>query len=586
MNQKLLKAGLFGFLGGAFFFWNYIQYPLLSVQTLLGGVAIALLVMLYTYDLPSVIKSGLLAGLFGAIITIIYGVEKPGVALIAGMFAGLFAGLLAHQRNHQSTVAAGARQGGIAGVVAGLWTVAALFLTAFVISPAAGFDAVSFTEHLEDTVLFAKNLHLGSDIGILLYLSVLSVLIAGLLGAAGGAAVTLPVKPNLVLLGVIAIPILLVPLIDKAGSLLLLDPLIKLYVFILLALGLNIVVGYAGLLDLGYAAFFAIGAYTAAILSMPDRGIGINFWLVIWIAAAVAAIAGLILGAPTLPLRGDYLAIVTLGFGEIVPILVRNLGGGPPTGTLTLRFFNQPIGIEQRDLTGGTAGIGPIPPPHLPAIGDFTPANKIPWYYLIVVIMVIVIFFINRLRGSRQGRAWTALREDELAADAMGINIVRTKLMAFAMGATFSGFGGAFYGAFIGSIFPSSFDFSVSILLLCMVILGGLGNMAGVIIGGLLIMGADVMFLPEGARLIGQINATRAAAAGESLVGISALQDLTQQRLLLFGMVLVIMMLVRPEGLLPSEQRKAELHPESEHILDQENSVAMESEKDPLLAEQ
>ncbi len=579
-TKRYLITGGVGFAVGTFFLWNYPNLALGSA--LLGGLVIAALCLLYSAPLPDMVKAGLIAGMFGAVITIVYGTHKPGVVIIAGMLSGLGAGLLAFQRKPQATPADGAIFGAGAGAIAGAWTGLALFVMAFVIAPAAGIDADDFAEHLSETVILANTLGLGSDILILLFAFAFSTITGALLGAAACAARSLPLRPNIPLLAVIALPVLLIPLIDRAGNLLLLDALIPIYIFILLALGLNIVVGYAGLLDLGYAAFFAIGAYTTAMLSSPHLGINLSFWLVIWVAAAVAALAGLALGAPTLPLRGDYLAIVTLGFGEIVPILFRSLGGGPPSGTLTLRFFDIPIGIEQLDLTGGNKGINPISPPNLPLIGNFEPSNKIPWYYLLILIMGLAIFFINRLRDSRQGRAWMAMREDELAADAMGINVVRTKLMAFSMGAMFSGFGGAFYGAFIGAIFPSSFDFSVSIILLCMVILGGLGNMTGVIVGGLLIQGADKMFIPKGAELFRRIAETKAKAEGSSTVGVSALQDLTQQRLLLFGIVLVVMMLVRPEGLLPNERRKAELHPDDDSI--NSNSVAAEAEADPSLA--
>ncbi|WP_054534093.1 branched-chain amino acid ABC transporter permease [Herpetosiphon geysericola] len=579
-TKRYLTTGGVGFAVGTFFLWNYPNLGLGAA--LLGGLVIAALCLLYSAPLPDMIKAGLIAGMFGAVMTIVYGTHKPGVAIIAGMLSGLGAGLLAFQRSPQANPKKAAILGAEAGAIAGAWTGLALFVMAFVIAPAAGISAGDFAEHLSETVILADTLGLGSDILILLFAFGFSTLTGALLGAAACAARSLPLRPNIPLLAVIALPVLLIPLIDRAGNLLLLDALIPIYIFILLALGLNIVVGYAGLLDLGYAAFFAIGAYTTAMLSSPHLGINLSFWLVIWVAAAVAAIAGLTLGAPTLPLRGDYLAIVTLGFGEIVPILFRSLGGGPPGGTLTLRFFGMPIGIEQVDLTGGNKGINPISPPHLPLIGDFEPSNKIPWYYLLIVIMGLAIFFINRLRDSRQGRAWMAMREDELAADAMGINVVRTKLLAFSMGAMFSGFGGAFYGAFIGAIFPSSFDFSVSIILLCMVILGGLGNMTGVIVGGLLIQGADKMFIPKGAELFRRIAETKARAEDTSTVGVSALQDLTQQRLLLFGIVLVVMMLVRPEGLLPNERRKAELHPDDDTI--NSNSVAAEAEADPSLA--
>lgn len=357
-----------------------------------------------------------------------------------------------------------------------------------------------------------------------------------------------------------------------------LNQLIPVYIYVLLALGLNIVVGYAGLLDLGYAAFFAIGAYTIGILSSKQfevqTGFSLSFWLVIWIAAAVAAVAGIILGAPTLPLRGDYLAIVTLGFGEIVPIVIRNLGGGGSSGTVMLEFFGIKLFSEPLNLTGGESGISAIYPPS----SSFTSANQINWYYLIVGLMALTIFFINRLRNSRQGRAWTAIREDELAADAMGINTVRTKLLAFAMGATFSGFAGAFYGAYLGSIFPSSFEFSVSVIVLCMVILGGLGSMVGVIVGGLLIMGADRMFLPTAADVVQKIAETKTGSGD-----IPIYRNPGQLRQLLFGLVLVVMMVVRPEGLLPSAERRAELHADDD-IADQENAELYDAERDPNLA--
>jgi branched-chain amino acid transport system permease protein len=317
------------------------------------------------------------------------------------------------------------------------------------------------------------------------------------------------------------------------------NEVIPVLVFLLMALGLNIVVGYAGLLDLGYAAFFAIGAYAAAMVSSPQFGLSLSFWLAIWIAAATAAIFGLILGSPTLPLRGDYLAIVTLGFGEIVPIAIKNLD------KVSLSLWNYPLFVDV-DLTGGTKGINPINRPWLPIIGEFSPSNPIPWYFLILGIMLISIFFISRLRNSRLGRAWTALREDELAAGAMGINTVNVKLLAFAIGATFSGLAGAFYGAYISAIFPESFRFDVSVMLLCMVILGGLGNMSGVILGGIIIQFADRLFLPQMSNVVQKLIV---ASGNESLRDINFASDF---RLLLFGLTLVLMMVLRPQGLVPS----------------------------------
>jgi branched-chain amino acid transport system permease protein len=527
------------------------------------------------------IKAGLLTGLIGVIFVLTYASDRPSIAIIGGMLSGLAAALLASQYQHRDTVRAGVLQGMAAAAIAALFTIGALLLVWQFVAQAAGVSKQAFALILRDTVPGANALGLGSDVMSFIWLSLLTMAIAVLIGGLMGAArsVSGPLS-NVWVMAVLGLVVFILPLIDKQANLQLLNSIIPVFVFILLALGLNIVVGYAGLLDLGYAAFFAIGAYTTGILTSPNHqfGIGWNFWLVIWIAAGVAAVAGLMLGAPTLPLRGDYLAIVTLGFGEIVPIAFRNLGGGGSAGSLTLEFLGMPIGINQVDLTGGASGISPIPPPVIPGVVTFTPANQIPWFYLIVVIMVLTLFFINRLRDSRQGRAWTAMREDELAADAMGINIVRTKLMAFAMGATFSGFAGAFYGAYIGAIFPSSFDFSVSIIILCMVILGGLGNMAGVIVGGLLIMGADRLILPEAANLIRDIAQTKTGSSD-----VPSFRDLPQFRLMLFGLVLVIMMVVRPEGLLPSARRKAELHPD-EDVARQENADLYDAERDPQLA--
>ena len=366
------------------------------------------------------------------------------------------------------------------------------------------------------------------------------------------------------------------PFVDNFTGLRWTPQIIFALIFTILALGLNIVVGFAGLLDLGYAAFFAIGAYTTGILSSPQHGIFLNFWLVIWIAAAVAGTFGLILGAPTLPLRGDYLAIVTLGFGEIVPVLFKNLikvtiqepftcwiipaitklfGASSSLACITF--------IKDVDLTAGEKGINPIGRPWLPFIGEFQSDNPIPWYFLIIAIILMSVFIIRRLRDSRLGRAWMAVREDELAASQMGIDPVRTKLLAFAMGAMFSGFAGAFYGAYIRAIFPSVFDFSVSIIVLCMVILGGLGNINGVIVGGLVIMSADRLFLPALKDFLAGLlkNTILPALAGNPTLKAAVEQNANPilYRFLLFGLTLVIMMAVRPQGLIPSAQRKAEL---------------------------
>lgn len=364
------------------------------------------------------------------------------------------------------------------------------------------------------------------------------------------------------------------PFVDKATELRWTAQIIFALIFVILGLGLNIVVGYAGLLDLGYAAFFAIGAYTTGILSSPVHGIEMNFWLVIWIAAAMAAVWGLMLGAPTLPLRGDYLAIVTLGFGEIVPVLFKNLIDvtikEPFTCWILPMFRIQTACItlvEHEDLTFGEKGISPIGRPSLPFIGEFESSNPITWYFLIIAIILLSIFLINRMRESRLGRAWMAIREDELAASQMGIDPVRTKLLAFAMGATFSGFAGAFYAAYIRGIFPSVFDFSASIIILSCVILGGLGNINGVIVGGLALMTADRLFLPALKDFLAALlNNTVLPSISDPIMQLAVKDNANPilYRFLLFGLTLVIMMAVRPEGLIPNAQRRMELHAEDE----------------------
>ncbi len=580
---KSLKVGIWTFIG-SFLFLMFYGFQSVLVAAI-GALLIAIFGVLLALPLPDVVKSGLLTGIIGLVFVIAYAVERPAIALLGAMITGVSAALMASYRQHKTDLRAGAIQGALAGAVGGALTAIALFLVWLYIVPAAGVTNIAYAKLLSETIPLGASL--GSDVAIIGWLSALTLLISMLLGALMGMARTVEgVRGNLLSYAILGLVVLLIPILDRQTELQLLNAFIPVFVFILLALGLNIVVGYAGLLDLGYAAFFAIGAYTTGMLSSPLHDTHWNFWLVIWIAAAVAACAGVILGAPTLPLRGDYLAIVTLGFGEIVPILFRNLGGGGPNGSLTLKLFGGQLGtadiagftvMDQVNLTGGVAGINPIDPPKLPGI-VFGPQNQVPWFYLLVAIMMLTLFLINRLRGSRQGRAWTALREDELAADAMGINTVRTKLLAFAMGATFSGFAGAFYGAYVSAIFPTSFDFSVSIIVLCMVILGGLGNMAGVIVGGLLIMGADRLILPQTSNLIRKVVQHQ-----QNTLDLPTYRDITQWRLLLFGMVLVLMMLVRPEGLLPNARRRAELHPD-EDTAEQENATLFDAERDPQLA--
>ncbi len=304
--------------------------------------------------------------------------------------------------------------------------------------------------------------------------------------------------------------------------------------YAMLALGLNIVVGYAGLLDLGYVAFFAVGAYSYALLASPQFGIHASFLLLLPLGALVAAMFGLLLGAPTLKLRGDYLAIVTLGFGEIIRIFLVNL--------------NRPVNI-----TNGPQGITLIDPLHIGGVAlnkTFTIAgHNIPavhsYYFVFLLCVIAVIIMSLRLEDSRIGRAWIAIREDETAAQAMGINTRNIKLLAFAMGATFGGVSGGLFAAFQGFISPDSFTLLDSITILCMVVLGGMGHVPGVVLGAVLLT-----VLPEALRYVGPLQS---AWFGRVLI------DPSDLRMLMFGSALIIMMLLRPAGLWPSPIRKREL---------------------------
>ncbi len=339
---------------------------------------------------------------------------------------------------------------------------------------------------------------------------------------------------NRALFGIFVAFIMLYPLIDRALGIGRMGSMNPILIFTLLALGLNIVVGLAGLLDLGYAAFFAIGGYTVAFLTAPQsplvqRGIQTDFWVALLLSFVVAAIFGVILGAPTLRLRGDYLAIVTLAFGEIVPRAFLNLEW----------------------LTNGSRGMNPIGRPHL-GEAELLASDQIPWYYLIVAVSAFSVFVIVRLHDSRLGRAWMAIREDEIAAASMGIDLVKTKLLAFALGASFSGFGGALYASMLQFIDPFQFDFSISIMLLAMVILGGIGNIWGVMFGGLVMGAFNFIWVETAAHWVRSLSTNPG-------LGFLAAVDLNNSKLMLFGLALVLMMLIRPEGIFPSAQRKAEL---------------------------
>ncbi|GAC1344674.1 MAG: hypothetical protein NVSMB29_18420 [Candidatus Dormibacteria bacterium] len=305
-------------------------------------------------------------------------------------------------------------------------------------------------------------------------------------------------------------------------------------IYMLLALGLNVVVGFAGLLDLGYAAFFAIGAYTTASFASSKYGIHLPFWVLVFLGAAVAAVFGAVLGAPTLRLRGDYLAIVTLGFGEIVPDLAINDFGhltGGPNG----------LSADAASLFGHNLG----------QLGAF-PQNVKYYFWTIMVLVACVVVALRNLERSRLGRAWVAIREDEVAAAATGINTTTTKLLAFAIGASVSGFAGAFFGAMLGSVSPENFEFAVSVTALTTVVLGGLGNIVGVSVGAILLAFVINWILPHIQEWSGTVGTT----TGVNLVsGI----DFSRYTYIVYGLILVGIMLLRPSGLIPSQARKVEL---------------------------
>jgi branched-chain amino acid transport system permease protein len=347
----------------------------------------------------------------------------------------------------------------------------------------------------------------------------------------------------------------------------LLDASIQTLGYIIMALGLNIVVGFAGLLDLGYVAFYAIGAFVIGWLGsqqFPDvnggngihiltpaksafgsdlPGIHINFFLVIFIAAGFTAIWGVILGAPTLRLRGDYLAIVTLAFGEIVPRVFENSTSGI-------------LGIGSTDFSNGRQGITPIDKVNFPWTNEtfHYPLELRPIYWVGLTMVLLVIFFNRRLRDSRLGRAWIAVREDEVAAAAMGVNLVRTKLWAYAIGAALGGFAGVFLGTYNNTVNVDQFEFGFSVFILCMVIIGGMGNIWGVMLGAVALSLINRYLLKEFNGIPDKLGLDF---------------DVTAINFGIFGFLLLVMMVLRPEGLLPSSRRKLELHAdvdESDHI--------------------
>jgi len=354
---------------------------------------------------------------------------------------------------------------------------------------------------------------------------------------AGTGAMNILARPGAKWLGVVLIAIALIGLpfaLAAAGTAWVrIANLAILFVF--LSLGLNIVVGFAGLLDLGYIAFYAVGAYAYALLASPHFDLHLPFWVILPMGALVACLFGVLLGAPTLKLRGDYLAIVTLGFGEIVRIFLNNL--------------SQPVNI-----TNGPQGISRIDPFSFGAFSfsknetlfGLAFSGPIKYYYILLAVLLLAIVVNLRLQHSRIGRAWEAIREDEIAARAMGINTTRIKLLAFAMGASFGGVAGGMFAAIQGFISPESFVLVESVMVLSMVVLGGMGNVWGVVLGAVLLS-----FVPELLRYT--VEPLQKSLFGRSIVEPEVI------RMLLFGLALVLMMLYRPAGLLPSAVRKREL---------------------------
>ena len=359
--------------------------------------------------------------------------------------------------------------------------------------------------------------------------------------------------PTVVLIVVILYPFYFASLgsMNILGDYPVLGTMVVMGVYAMMAVGLNIVVGYAGLLDLGYVAFYAMGAYTCAWFASVQfanhklhfgavgvgsntPGIHISVWLLLLLAGLLTALVGILIGLPTLRLRGDYLAIVTLGFGEILPQIARNGDN--------LAGFN---------LTNGPNGITPIDPPgignlnFLTGSGSFWTSERL-FFWGVLLLVAITIFSSLRLRDSRLGRAWIAIREDETAAAAMGVPLMRTKTWAYATGAFFGGVAGAYFASFKQSTFPGDFSFNISAFILSMVILGGMGNVWGVVFGA-----AFLAFLnQQGLADIGHwFNDT----FGTNL-------DVPKYQFGIYGLIIVLTMLIRPEGLIPSARRKAELH--------------------------
>jgi branched-chain amino acid transport system permease protein len=308
--------------------------------------------------------------------------------------------------------------------------------------------------------------------------------------------------------------------LNEAGSVL--DNMVLASAYVVMALGLNVVVGFAGLLDLGYVAFFAIGAHVAAYFGSAFWGIHLDFMVIVVIAIAATAIAAVLIGLPTLRLRGDYVGIVTLAFGEIIGQVVSN---------------GRDIALFGGTLTGGPQGISAIDKIDLPLLDRFSALDLRPWYWFALALVALMLFVNFRLRDSRLGRAWIALREDEGAAAVVGVPIVRTKLLAYGVGGALGGVSGAFLASYLSTVNPNQFTFSFSLFILAMVVIGGMGSIWGVVAGAVLLSALNHYLLPQVLYDV------------PGLVGLDF--DLSQIASGIYGFMIVVVMLLRPQGLLP-----------------------------------
>lgn len=374
---------------------------------------------------------------------------------------------------------------------------------------------------------------------------------------------------KLAIYAVIALAVILLPIVFQAlpGYGFMVRIFVIVGIWVLLALGLNIVVGYAGLLDLGYIAFYAMGGYAGVLIGQAFADVlgGATYFVMIIPAALAGALTGVILGFPVLRLRGDYLAIVTLGFGEIVRICINNDIGGLTNGATGLprgnEVLQQPAGIQW--LADNVRFDTPF--------GPFIFSSNVYWYFVVIVLILLAVAMIHRLDDSRLGRAWVAMREDEVAAASTGINITTQKLWAFSIGAMSGGIAGVTFAYVQAFISPESFTFMESVFVVCIVVLGGMGSIPGVIVGALAIQGIPALI--QGLAVAGVLK-----LPGE------AISAITGYRFLVFGLLMVVMMAVRPQGMIPSTRRAMELHPEDEKILeegDQQLSDAKRNKNTP-----